>query len=369
MIQPTPERLVALNTAAAAWFTAAGSRSPEYAQAVTARGHRPALLTRLGVGYAPTEPWTGLTDELRNLGYRPDELLASGLVRQGKNGRLYDAYRGRVVFPIRDDHQQVAGFTARDITGRTDFPKYLNTPATAVFDKRRLLYGLGHITDTTAALVLVEGPWDALAATVATQGRIVGVAACGTAVTEPHLDALAATHRPLCVCMDPDPAGLHALDLITERLLARGAGHPRALTTTPGTDLGDLYRDHGGAAVLAALRRPDPAAVVYADTYLTLNPPGKWPEQRVTAARAAIRHTNKLSTDQLLQLAQTVVTRTGLGLPAVVPIIIERLPAPTPAGPGVTPVRPTPTLGTGPPAPPTRLTAEPASLQEPGIAV
>ncbi|MBI5028710.1 MAG: transfer protein Tra, partial [Actinobacteria bacterium] len=137
----------------------------------------PATLEPLRLGYAP-DSWTGLVTHLRRIGVTDEEMLTAGVATTASTGRLIDRFRDRLVVPIVHDHQ-VLGFVARrnprfgDDDGHG--PKYLNTAATPLFAKGDQLYVAGELT-TDATPVLVEGPLDAIAVTLAGDGRHVGVA-------------------------------------------------------------------------------------------------------------------------------------------------------------------------------------------------
>ncbi|MBA2694640.1 MAG: AAA family ATPase, partial [Actinobacteria bacterium] len=163
-------------------------------------------------GYAPPG-WTHLLDHLRSRGVSDVELQESGLATTTKDGRLIDRFRDRVVFPITDQGGQVLGFVARrnPVTGDDTphaGPKYLNTPATALFTKGNQLYGAdADLLKAGATPVLVEGPMDAHATTLATRGLYVGVAPLGTALTGDQAAELARLGDPVIVATDNDLPG------------------------------------------------------------------------------------------------------------------------------------------------------------------
>ena len=179
-LDPDSDRLRVLLLDAQTWFQAQAAQVV-FTEAVTARGYTPAEALGYGVGYAPAS-WTGLVDHLRTRGHTDTDLLAAGVAVTARHGRLIDRFRARITFPIHDG-LGVVGFTARDTTGHPDAPKYLNTPASALYDKSRLLFGTQHLPtgshdpQTITTVVLTEGPWDALAVTHAGGGDTVGLAA------------------------------------------------------------------------------------------------------------------------------------------------------------------------------------------------
>lgn len=161
----------------------------------------PILTAADGIGYAP-EGWTALTTHLQELGYTDEHLLAAGVSTRCRTSALIDRFRARITFAIHDVAGDVVGFTARAFDedraaaaeAGHDLPKYLNTCETALYRKREVLYGLTpqvrNLLADGAVPVLVEGPTDALAITLAGAGGHVGIASCGTSLTTQHLSYL-----------------------------------------------------------------------------------------------------------------------------------------------------------------------------------
>lgn len=148
-----------------------------------------------GLGYAPYQ-WTELLDTLRRDGYSDATIETAGLAVRTRTGQLVDRFRGRLMFPIHDHtNGHIAGATGRDLINRPRTPKYLNTPTTPIFNKRRLLYGLHEQTrsgDGPRTIAIAEGPLDALTLHHRT---IPAVATCGTTLTTQHVDALTNSTR------------------------------------------------------------------------------------------------------------------------------------------------------------------------------
>ena len=184
-------RLVAAHKAAAEFY-AAQLHEPGAAKArefLLGRGFAGDTWARFGVGFAP-QGWDALTTKLKAAGYNERELLAGGLVSQGQRG-VYDRFRGRVVWPIRDTTGDVVGFGARKLFDDDEGPKYLNTPETPLYKKSQVLYGLDlarrDIARTQQAVV-VEGYTDVMACHIA--GVMTAVATCGTAFGSEHVKVL-----------------------------------------------------------------------------------------------------------------------------------------------------------------------------------
>ena len=156
---------------------------------LTSRGFDAATAEHFGVGFAP-QSWDALTSHLRGRGFTDEELLAGGLVSQGNRG-VYDRFRGRLVWPIRDLGGDVIGFGARKLTDDDDGPKYLNTPETPIYKKSQVLYGIDlarkEISRNQQA-VIVEGYTDVMACHLA--GVTTAVATCGTSFGADHIKVL-----------------------------------------------------------------------------------------------------------------------------------------------------------------------------------
>lgn len=139
-----------------------------------------------GIGYAP-QGWDNLTNHLRQKGFNEQELVASGLVSQGARG-VYDRFRGRLIWPIRDVTGEPIGFGARKLYDDDQGPKYLNTPETALYKKSSVLYGIDlakRDIAKTKRIVVVEGYTDVMAAHLS--GVTTAVATCGTAFGTDHV--------------------------------------------------------------------------------------------------------------------------------------------------------------------------------------
>ena len=184
-------RLIAAHTAAAHYYAEQlSSPEAEIGRAfLRERGFDDVAAKRFGVGYAPSG-WEHLTKHLRGEGFTDAELLAGGLVAQGQRG-VYDRFRGRLVWPIRDLAGDVVGFGARKLQADDDGPKYLNTPETPIYKKGQVLYGLDvarrEIAKTGRAVV-VEGYTDVMACHLA--GVETAIATCGTAFGSDHIKVL-----------------------------------------------------------------------------------------------------------------------------------------------------------------------------------
>lgn len=205
------ERLWALHKEAARYFHAqlyapAGAAALNYA---LGRGMSKGTLTKFGIGYAP-DSWTGLVDAMRGKGYTDQELRDSGLVTVSrKNGSLFDRFRDRLMFPIIDVRGNVIGFGGRIMTDDKSAAKYLNSPETLIFNKRKNLFALNLAKKSKLGyLILVEGYMDAIA--LHQYGFDCAVASLGTALTEDGAALLSRYTDQVVLIYDGDAAGQNA---------------------------------------------------------------------------------------------------------------------------------------------------------------
>lgn len=208
-------RILELNREAARFYRAMLSRPEGAAVASYIRDKRrisPKFSARFGLGAAP-DAWDSLILAMRDKGYEKSDLIEAGLAVAGKGGGVYDKYRNRLMLPVIDVRGDVIGFTSRVMDDST--PKYLNTPETAIFKKRSILYGLNYAKKTKRPnFILVEGNIDVI--TLHQAGFDNTVATMGTALTEEHVRLLGRYTRELVLCYDNDAAGEDA----TQRAIA-----------------------------------------------------------------------------------------------------------------------------------------------------
>ena len=206
------ERLWALHKEAARFFHSRlyapiGANALQYA---AGRGMPKSILTKFGIGYAP-DSWTDLVDYLRSKNYTDQELRDSGLVTVSqKNGNLLDRFRDRLMFPIIDVRGNVIGFGGR-IMNSSDksAAKYLNSPETLIFNKRKNLFALNLAKKSKLGyLILVEGYMDAIA--LHQYGFDCAVASLGTALTEDGANLLSRYTEQVVLIYDGDEAGQNA---------------------------------------------------------------------------------------------------------------------------------------------------------------
>ena len=180
------------------------------------RGFDKSAADLFGVGFAP-KGWNNLTDHLKAIGFTEEELITASLSSKGERG-LYDKFRGRLIWPIRDTSNQVIGFGARKLFEDDQGPKYLNTSETPVYHKSAVLYAIDLAKkdiSKSQKVVVVEGYTDVMACHLA--GITTAVATCGTAFGDEHIRILnrmlsANVDNPAEVIFtfDPDEAGQKA---------------------------------------------------------------------------------------------------------------------------------------------------------------
>ena len=205
------ERLWALHKEAARFFHSqlyapVGKTALEYA---LGRGMSKFILTTFGVGYAP-DSWDSLVRAMKAKGYTEEELKESGLVIVSqKNGNIFDRFRDRLMFPIIDVRGNVIAFGGRTIKKDADVAKYLNSPETLIFNKRKNLFGLNLAKKTKQeSLILVEGNIDVV--TLHQYGFDNAVASLGTSLTEEQAALMTRYTDQIILIYDGDKAGQNA---------------------------------------------------------------------------------------------------------------------------------------------------------------
>jgi len=205
------ERLWALHKEAARFFHSqlyapAGKAALEYA---LGRGMSKSILTTFGVGYAP-DSWDSLVKAMKAKGYTEQELKDSGLVTVSqKNGNIFDRFRDRLMFPIIDVRGNVIGFGGRIIKNDPNAAKYLNSPETIIFNKRKNLFGLNLAKKSKQGyLILVEGNIDVVA--LHQYGFDNAIASLGTSLTEEQAALMTRYADQIVLIYDGDKAGQNA---------------------------------------------------------------------------------------------------------------------------------------------------------------
>jgi DNA primase len=206
------ERLYKINEAAAQYFhnlllnSPDGERTRSY---VASRGFSAKTSADFQLGFSP-DSWDSLKQYLLERGYAEKELLTAGLAAEAENGRTYDRFRNKLMFPIVDSKGHVIGFGARVLDD--SLPKYINSPQTPTFDKSSSLYAINlaaaNIRKQNMA-VIVEGYMDAI--TAHQNGFNNVIASMGTSVTEEQVYILKKLTRNIVLALDADVAGKEAM--------------------------------------------------------------------------------------------------------------------------------------------------------------
>ncbi len=237
-------RLLALNRDAARWFYAqlsepAGREAIAYIQR---RGISPAMVRSFGLGAAP-DTWESLRNAMHEKGYTDYELFDAGLVKRGRQGGFYDAFRNRLMFPVIDVRGNVIGFSGR-ILGDGE-PKYLNSPETPVFNKGKNLFALNLAKKSKSGyIILSEGNIDVVSLHQA--GFNSAVASLGTSLTPEQARLISRYTSEVIIAYDNDGAGIKAsqraigilekLDIKVRILRMSGAKDPDELIKTKGPE-------------------------------------------------------------------------------------------------------------------------------------
>ena len=220
------------------------------------RGLSGEIAKQFGIGYAP-DGWQNLAQVFTD--YQQKSLLSAGLVKQNDEGRRYDVFRDRIMFPIVDVRGNIIGFGGRVLDKGE--PKYLNSPETPVFEKGRELYGLFQarraIRDAGRVLV-VEGYMDVVA--LAQSGVGYAVATLGTATTPVHVQRLLRQSDEVVFCFDGDTAGKRAAWRALENSLAQlvDGKQLRFLFLPDGEDPDSYVRQHGRESFEGLLQKAMP---------------------------------------------------------------------------------------------------------------
>lgn len=284
---------------------------------LTRRGVKPETIQAFGLGYSPAG-YDGMVNHFNAKGFSTDDLLAVGLVVPRESGGVYDKYRNRVMFPIRDAAGKMTGFGAR-ILDPNDIPKFLNSPQTVLFDKSHLLYGLNFARKPIRAqdqVVIVEGYLDVILLHQA--GFDNTVSPMGTALNEDQFRLLKKFTRRMVLALDADAAGekatLRGLDLARNAL-----DHETELTFDAHGLLRHEARLQADVRVTTIPDGMDPDEVVLRDT-------DEWRAILAAAKPIVVHVMETLAKNQNLEDAKVKTAVAAQILPLIedVPSAIER---------------------------------------------
>ena len=251
-------RLISLHAEAADFFHAQlmrGKSADAAREYLKKRGLSADVAKGWKIGYAP-DSWDGLLHHVESAGYKGEELAQSGLFSGGEEGgRIFDRFRGRIMFPICNDTGEVIAFSGRVLFAEQSPAKYVNSPETPLFTKGAVLFGLHKskraLIDKKQAIVC-EGQVDLI--TAFENGVQNVIAPQGTAFTDRQARILKRYVDEVVLCFDSDAAGEKAAErslphLLGENLLVRIAEMP------PGEDPDSLIQKQGGPAFAAQIAK------------------------------------------------------------------------------------------------------------------
>ena len=241
-------RLLSMHADAAEFFhqqLMRGKSADAAREYMTKRGLSAEVAKSWKIGFAP-DAWDGLLRPMRDRGYSEDELTQSGLFSTGDDGsKMYDRFRGRVMFPICNDTGEVIAFSGRVLFSEQSPAKYVNSPETILFTKGAVLFGLNKSKRALIAAkqaIVCEGQVDLITAFEAGVQNVI--AAQGTAFTDRQARILKRYVDEVVLCFDADAAGVKAAERSLPHLLAEGL-LLRIVTLPPGEDPDSLIRKAG----------------------------------------------------------------------------------------------------------------------------
>ncbi len=219
------------------------------------RGFRSNIVNTFMLGFAKNS-WDDLLNYVKEKDYLLDDIENLGLIKKSQNGKYYDKYRNRLIFPIINHYGKVIGFGGRSID--STMPKYLNSPESEVFKKRYNLYGLNIFKkQSNKDIILVEGYMDVIG--LNNQGIDQAVASLGTSLTNDQAKLLKRYAKNVYICYDEDNAGIKATDRAIEILLDEGI-KPNIISLEKGLDPDDFVKKYGRDAFI---KKMDEASDVY----------------------------------------------------------------------------------------------------------
>lgn len=198
--------------------------------------------------------YENVISELKKLGFDEKTIIDAGIAGRRNDGSLYDRFAGRVIFTIRDFLGRVVGFGGRDISGRDNVAKYVNSPQNKIYDKSKILYGLFEARNEIRNLdraIIVEGYIDVISLHQAGVKNVV--ASSGTALTSQQLDLLGRYSKNLYLVFDADEAGQKATFRAIELGLSKGFDL-KIVSLPDGEDPDSLINQHGKPLFEARLR-------------------------------------------------------------------------------------------------------------------
>lgn len=303
------EKITALNLRAAQHFarnlySPAGKEARLYLQN---RELTEDTIKQFRLGYAP-DSWSSLADYIERSGVPLKLAEQAGLLIPGKEGKFYDRFRGRLIFPIENIFGEVVAFGGR-ILDKGE-PKYLNSPESPVYIKGKNLYGLNKTKDEirrNGFALIVEGYFDLISLVNAGVGNVV--ATLGTALTREHLELLRRYTVDIVALFDPDTAGRKALDRSLELFLEMRM-KARVLILPGNCDPDDYIKKFGKDNLESLISRAQPLSDYYIENVIG---GGKTFEDKREMIKTAMEFINKISDQKEKALfIKRIAEKTGI---------------------------------------------------------
>ncbi len=247
------ERIIEMNKDAARFFHECLKKSREAQEYLSKRKLSTALIKHFGIGYAPND-FEALAKHLRSKGYTQEEMSEGFLCSiSKKNGRSYDIFRNRIMFPIIDVKGDIIAFGGRTLSTDKSEAKYINTNDTPVFNKRRNLFALNYAKNSCSEqMILCEGYMDVISLHGA--GFTNAVASCGTAFTPDQARLMKKYTKNAVICFDADEAGQRNADKVF-RLLSEVGLEAKLLKVENAKDPDEFIGKFGKEAFTRLLNR------------------------------------------------------------------------------------------------------------------
>jgi DNA primase len=276
-------------------------------EAIERRGFTSETVDAFELGAAP-DRWDGLLKTIEKRRLEPAPFVAAGLLRQRDSGGLYDAFRNRWIFPIRDQVGRVVAFGARKLRDE-DEPKYLNSSETPIFDKSAVCYGLPQATERireSRRAIVVEGYTDVIACHQGGERNVV--ATLGTALTPRHARTLRRLCDEVVLVFDGDDAGQRAADRALEVFFAEPVD-VRIAVLPGGADPADLLGSEGGPEAWRAAIEGATDALDYRFGRLREKLAPMSPTARIRAVEEDVAHLQSLGAARLSPIRRKTVIR------------------------------------------------------------
>ncbi len=226
------------------------------------RGLTDAVIREFGLGYSPEE-WSAFTDKARHDGYSDAVLEKTGLTIFKENGKAYDRFRGRVMFPIYSVSGRVLGFSGRILSKEKQAAKYVNSPDSEIYNKSRILYGLYQARSAITKAdkcYLVEGNIDVIS--MYQSGVENAVASCGTSLTVEQVRLIRRYTKNVTVLYDGDNAGIKAAFRAVNMLFEEGL-HVRVVLFPDGEDPDSYAQKYGSTQLQQYLQEHETNFVLF----------------------------------------------------------------------------------------------------------